>query len=77
MILMILVNTLALTKPEKAAIVENTIINMTRTGQIINKFGEDQLIGLLEKISEQTQKKTVVKVKKVEQYLYLIKFLVP
>ena len=25
------------------------------------KFGEDQLISLLEKLSEQTQKKTVVK----------------
>ena len=42
--------------------VENTIISMARSGQIMNKFGEDQLINLLEKVSEQTQKKTVVKV---------------
>ncbi len=42
--------------------VENTIIQMARSGQIVNKFGEDQLKSLLERVSEQTQKKTVVKV---------------
>jgi programmed cell death protein 5 len=56
------VNTLAITKPEKATMVENTIIQMARSGQIVNKFGEDQLKSLLERVSEQTQKKTVVKV---------------
>lgn len=54
-------NTLALTKPEKAQMVENHLIQMARSGQLMNKFGEDQLISLLEKLSEQTQKKTVVK----------------
>ena len=42
--------------------VENTIIQMARSGQIVNKFGEDQLKSLLERVSEQTQKKTVVRV---------------
>lgn len=55
-------NTLALTKPEKAQMVENHLVQMARTGQLSGKFGEDQLKSLLEKLSEQTQKKTVVKV---------------
>ena len=42
--------------------VENTIIQMARSCQIVNKFGEDQLKSLLERVSEQTQKKTVVRV---------------
>jgi programmed cell death protein 5 len=54
------VNTLALTKPEKAQMVENHLIQLARTGQLMGKFGEDQLISLLEKLSQQTQKKTVV-----------------
>ncbi len=49
-------------KPEKAAMVENHLISMARSGQMMGKFNEDQLKNLLEKISEQTQKKTVVKV---------------
>lgn len=56
------VNTLALTKPDKAQMVENHLIQQARTGQLMNKFGEDQLISLLERLSEQTQKKTVVNV---------------
>ncbi len=55
-------NTLALTKPEKAQLVENHLIQQARSGQLMNKFGEDQLISLLERLSEQTQKKTVVNV---------------
>ena len=43
--------------------VENHLIQQARSGQLMNKFGEDQLISLLERLSEQTQKKTVVKVK--------------
>ncbi|RNA29333.1 programmed cell death 5 [Brachionus plicatilis] len=54
-------NTLALTKPEKAQMVENHLVQLARSGQIMGKFGEDQLKNLLEKLSEQTQKKTVVK----------------
>lgn len=56
-------NTLALTKPEKAQQVENMIIQMARSGQIMDKLSEEQLISLLEKISEKTQKKTVVNVR--------------
>ena len=51
-----------MTKPDKAQLVENHLVQMARSGQIMNKFGEDQLKSLLEKVSEQTQKKTVVKV---------------
>ena len=36
---------------------------------LLKKFGEDQLINLLERLSEQTQKKTVVKVRFNEIYL--------
>jgi hypothetical protein len=56
------VNTLAMMKPEKAAMVENHLIQLARTGQLMGKFNEDQLKNLLEKISEQTQKRTVVNV---------------
>ncbi len=61
-------NTLALTKPEKAQLVENHLIQQARSGQLMNKFGEDQLISLLERLSEQTQKKTVVNVRKKVSY---------
>ncbi|XP_067651788.1 programmed cell death protein 5-like [Haliotis asinina] len=54
-------NTIAVAKPEKAQMVENLLVQMTRTGQIQTKLDEHQLIGLLEKVSEQTQKKTTVK----------------
>ena len=54
-------NTLALTKPDKAQMVENHLVQMARSGQLAQKFGEDQLKSLLERLSEQTQKKTVVK----------------
>ena len=54
-------NTLALTKPEKSQMVENHLVQLARSGQLMGKFGEDQLINLLEKLSEQTSKKTVVK----------------
>ncbi|XP_025114909.1 programmed cell death protein 5-like [Pomacea canaliculata] len=48
-------------KPEKAAIVENTLIHMAQTGQLRNKLSEDDLKSMLENISERTQKKTTVK----------------
>jgi len=54
-------NTIALAKPEKAKMVESMLIQMTQTGQIQSKLGEDQLKDLLEKVSEKTQKKTTVK----------------
>ena len=64
-------NTLALTKPEKAQLVENHLIQQARSGQLMNKFGEEQLISLLERLSEQTQKKTVVNVIKISFSIFL------
>lgn len=40
-----------LAKPSKAAAVENLLIQMARMGQLRGKIGEDELIGLLEKVS--------------------------
>lgn len=57
-------NTVAVAKPEKAKMVESMLIQMVQTGQIQHKIGEDQLKGLLERVSEQTQKKTTVKFKR-------------
>ncbi|XP_076470920.1 programmed cell death protein 5-like [Babylonia areolata] len=48
-------------KPEKAAMVENVIVRMAQTGQLAGKMNEQSLKGLLENISERTQKKTTVK----------------
>lgn len=56
-----LVNTLMLGKPEKGKMVESMLIRMAQTGQIMNKIGEKDLIGLLESVSSQTQSKTTVK----------------
>merc|ERR1712071_312209 len=50
-------NTIRLAKPEKAAMVENMLVQMARRGQL----GEDELRGLLEKVSEQTKQETTVK----------------
>ncbi|XP_077542725.1 programmed cell death 5 [Haemaphysalis longicornis] len=54
-------NTIAVAKPEKAALVENMIMRMVQMGQIQSKLQESNLISLLERVSEQTQKKTTVK----------------
>ncbi|XP_054164475.1 programmed cell death protein 5-like [Oppia nitens] len=54
-------STLSVAKPEKAKMVENLLIQNTRMGVIRSKLSEDDLIGLLEKVSEQTSKKTTVK----------------
>jgi len=54
-------STIAAAKPEKAKMVENLLMNMARSGQLPGKLGEEELIGLLERVSEQTQKKTTVK----------------
>ncbi|VDM43448.1 unnamed protein product [Toxocara canis] len=48
-------------KPEKAAIVENTIIQMARMGQIASKMSDEALKELLDRISEKTHKTTTVK----------------
>lgn len=55
------VNTLMLGKPEKGKMVENMLLRMAQTGQIMTKIGEKDLIGLLENVSNQTQSKTTVK----------------
>nr|XP_033799539.1 programmed cell death protein 5 [Geotrypetes seraphini] len=52
---------LALVKPEKAKAVENYLIQMGRFGQLSGKVSEPGLIEILEKVSQQTEKKTTVK----------------
>ncbi|KAM3626192.1 uncharacterized protein V6R79_024360 [Siganus canaliculatus] len=52
---------LALVKPEKANAVENYLIQMARFGQLGGKISESGLIEILEKVSQQTEKKTTVK----------------
>jgi len=59
------VNTLMIGKPEKGRMVENMLLRMAQSGQIVNKLGEDELIGLLEQVNSQMQsqeRKTTVKV---------------
>lgn len=50
-------------KPEKAKMVENMLVGMAQRGQLPGKLGEKELISLLESVNQQTQKKTVVKVR--------------
>lgn len=57
----LLVNTIRIAKPEKAAMVENLLVNMARRGQIGGQLGEAELKGLLEQVSEQTKQETTVK----------------
>uniref|UniRef100_H3CV74 Programmed cell death protein 5 n=1 Tax=Tetraodon nigroviridis TaxID=99883 RepID=H3CV74_TETNG len=52
---------LALVKPEKAKAVENYLIQMARLGQLGSKISESGLIEILEKVNQQTEKKTTVK----------------
>ncbi|XP_038557664.1 programmed cell death protein 5 [Micropterus salmoides] len=52
---------LALVKPEKANAVENYLIQMARFGKLGGKISETGLIEILEKVSQQTDKKTTVK----------------
>lgn len=65
----ITVNTLMIGKPEKGRMVENMLLRMAQSGQIVNKLGEDELIGLLEQVNSQMQsqeRKTTVKVNDVD-----------
>ncbi|KAJ7428033.1 Programmed cell death protein 5 [Willisornis vidua] len=55
------VSNLALVKPDKAKAVENYLIQMARFGQLAGKVSEQGLIEILEKVSQQTEKKTTVK----------------
>ncbi|XP_012690134.1 programmed cell death protein 5 isoform X2 [Clupea harengus] len=52
---------LAMVKPDKAKAVENYLIQMGRMGQLGGKISESGLIEILEKVSQQTDKKTTVK----------------
>uniref|UniRef100_A0A8C8SZE1 Programmed cell death protein 5 n=1 Tax=Pelusios castaneus TaxID=367368 RepID=A0A8C8SZE1_9SAUR len=52
---------LALVKPEKAKAVENYLIQVARFGQLGGKVSERGLIEILEKVSQQREKKTTVK----------------
>ncbi|XP_036391554.1 programmed cell death protein 5 isoform X2 [Megalops cyprinoides] len=52
---------LALVKPEKAKAVENYLIQLARSGRLSAKVSEVGLIEILEKVSQQTEKKTTVK----------------
>lgn len=47
------VNTLLLGKPEKGQMVENMLLKMAQVGQIRNKLGEKDLIGILESVNAQ------------------------
>ncbi|KAI5616299.1 programmed cell death protein 5 [Silurus asotus] len=58
---LIAVSNLALVKPDKAKAVENYLIQMARFGQLGGKISESGLIEILEKVSQQTEKKTTVK----------------
>lgn len=49
-------------KPEKGQMVENMLLRMAQTGQIMGKLGENELINILESINQQTAKTTTVKV---------------
>lgn len=59
-----LVNTLMIGKPEKGRLVENVIVQMAQTGQIMSRLNEEELIGLLERVNQQfgSKQKTTVKV---------------
>ncbi|KAJ9589127.1 hypothetical protein L9F63_017586 [Diploptera punctata] len=54
-------NTFMIGKPDKGRLVENMLLQMARTGQIMGKLGESELINILEKVSEQMQRSTTVK----------------
>ncbi len=55
-------------KPEKGRMVENLILQMAQTRQIMTKLTEEELIGLLEKVNQQfgNKQKTTVKVNIVQ-----------
>lgn len=60
-------------KPEKGRMVENMLLRMAQSGQIVNKLGEDELIGLLEQVNSQMQsqeRKTTVKVNQLDPIYY-------
>ncbi|XP_022659007.1 programmed cell death protein 5-like [Varroa jacobsoni] len=53
-------STIAAAKPEKAAMIEQMVIRTAQMNGTGRKISEQELIGLLEKVSEQTQRTTKV-----------------
>lgn len=62
-LLLVLVNTLMIGKPEKGKMVENMLLQMAQTGQLSGRIGEPELIRILENVNRQTSKTTTVKVR--------------
>lgn len=52
------VNTIKLSKPEKGAMVENMICRMAQMGQLNTRISEKELIQLLESVNQQMPKST-------------------
>lgn len=57
------VNTLKISKPEKAKMVEGMICRMAQTGQLAGKLDDEQFVQLLESVNQQINRtaKTTVK----------------
>lgn len=55
---MLTVNTLKLSKPEKAQMVEGMVIRMAQMGQIADKLEDAQLVQLLESLNQQMPRST-------------------
>ncbi|MCL4148187.1 UNVERIFIED_CONTAM: hypothetical protein GTU68_014927 [Idotea baltica] len=73
-------NTIRVAKPDKGKQLESIIVQMATSGQVGGKLSENDLIGILERVNAQTQKKTTVKVKLYNifptfQLLFTISFL--
>ncbi|EGD74949.1 hypothetical protein PTSG_07174 [Salpingoeca rosetta] len=54
-------NSIAVVKPETAALVENLLIRMAQNGQIHGKVDERELKRLLGQVAQQTKQKTNIK----------------
>lgn len=55
-------NTLKISKPEKAAIFENMVLRMAQTGQLRGKLDDAQFVSILESVNAQMpQSKSTVK----------------
>uniref|UniRef100_A0A8C4QJG5 Programmed cell death 5 n=1 Tax=Eptatretus burgeri TaxID=7764 RepID=A0A8C4QJG5_EPTBU len=53
---------LGMVKPDKVKAVENYLIQMARFGQLPGQVNEQDLIGILQKVSQDSEKKTTIKV---------------
>lgn len=51
-------NTLKLSKPEKAQVFENMVIRMAQMGQIMGKLDDAQFVSILEKVNSQMPQST-------------------